>query len=342
MKLKAHARKAGLCYARTDEGLELPVIDVTHPAFHIALDEGEQAALIERFLQDVGGPERLPAFLRGVLFRVMRRRSVIMRGLMGASGTFMSGMNTYLMKLGPDNLDQPFFGAVDRRLAGSPAGLSMRLRLQDTAELLADALLAPLAARPDAALHLLNIGGGPAIDSLNALILVQTKHPALLAGRPLYIHSLDVNTAGPHFGARALAAILAEGPLRGLDVSFEHTDYDWSRPEELRLRIHTLVAGPQIVAMSSEGALFEYGSDQDILGNLQALQEATPPDTVVAGSVTRADDLGRRLNGAGVGSRAAIHFREWEAFAALAFRTGWAVAKRLDRPLSYDIRLRKA
>ena len=31
--------KAGVCYAITDEGVELPVIDVTHPAFAIQLTD---------------------------------------------------------------------------------------------------------------------------------------------------------------------------------------------------------------------------------------------------------------------------------------------------------------
>jgi hypothetical protein len=40
-----------------------------------------------------------------LMFSIMRRRSILMRGLMGASGTFMSGMNTYMMKLGSENLN---------------------------------------------------------------------------------------------------------------------------------------------------------------------------------------------------------------------------------------------
>jgi hypothetical protein len=136
--------KAGVCYAVTDDGLELPVIDVTHPAFELQLNEGDSEALLQQFLRDLRGPEKTPAFLRPLLFGLMRKRSVLMRGLMGASGTFMSGMNTYIMKLGPDNLNRSYFGDIDRRIAASAAGSYMRLRLQDIAHLLADALIAPL------------------------------------------------------------------------------------------------------------------------------------------------------------------------------------------------------
>ena len=40
-KIAEKKKKAGVCYAVTDDGLELPVIDVTHPAFEIQLNEGE-------------------------------------------------------------------------------------------------------------------------------------------------------------------------------------------------------------------------------------------------------------------------------------------------------------
>ncbi len=95
------------------------------------------------------------------------------------------------------------------------------------------------------------------------------------------------------------------------------------------------------MAASSEGALFEYGSDEDVTGNLQVLSELAPPDTVVVGSVTRADDLGVKLNGAGLGSRAALQFRGLEAFTALALRSGWKLTRAIDRPLSHDVLLEK-
>jgi hypothetical protein len=342
-KIVERNKKAGVCYAVTDDGLELPVIDVTHAAFEVLLSEDELKALLQQFLQDVKGPEKVPAFLRQLLFSFMRQRSVIMRGLMGASGTFMSGMNTYMMKLGPDNLNESYFSSIDHRIAASPAGTYMRLRLQDIVHLLADALTLPLDARPKATIHLLNIGGGPAIDSLNALIFIRKERPDALVGRQIYIHSLDLSTDGPDFGARALASMLSKGaPLHDLQISFQHIPYNWSDPTGLRTLMESFESGQSVVAVSSEGALFEYGSDEDITGNLQALNEATPFETVIAGSVTRADDLGRMANGASLGSQAAIQFRGLEAFTALANRSGWKITKVIDRPLSHNVLLEKA
>jgi hypothetical protein len=334
--------KPGVCYAFSNDGIELPVIDITHPAFKITLDETELSGLQQQFLGEQKRLEKTPGFLRSLLYAFMSRRSVIMSGLMGASGTFMSGMNTYLMKLGPDNLDEAHFSAIDRQIAASPAGVFMRLRLQETAGLLAYALLAPLNARPGASLHLLNIGGGPAVDSLNALILVRSDHPDLLAGRHIYVHSLDMDRSGPEFGAHALASLLAGGaPLSGLQIEFIHTGYDWSNPEALHSLVGSFEDERGIVGVSSEGALFEYGCDEDITGNLQVLHETTPSDTVVAGSVTRADDIGRTLNGRSIGSRAALQLRGLEAFTVLARSAGWTVAERIDRPLSHIVRLEK-
>lgn len=335
-------KKAGVSYAVTDDGLELPIIDITHPAFEVSFDESEMEALLQQFLRDVKGQEKTPAFLRQLLFSFMRKRSVIMRGLMSATGTFMSGMNTYMMKLGPDNLNDSYFSDIDQRIAASSAGSYMRLRLQDIARLSAEAIIPLLKAREGAALHLLNIGGGCAIDSLNALILIRKEQSELLTGRQIHIHSLDLNTAGPDFGTRALEALLSkDAPLQDLQIKFQHMLYDWAEPTGLRTLVKSFVERQNILAVSSEGALFEYGIDEHITENLKTLNEITPADTVIAGSVTRADELGRIANGSRMGSQAAIQFRGLEAFSELALRAGWEITKRIDRPLSHDILMKK-
>ena len=275
-KIPEKNKKSGMYYAVTDDGLELPVIDVTNPAFQVSLNESELNVQLQLFLQNVRDTEKAPAFLRELIFRYMRRRSVIMRGLMGSDGTFLSGMHTYMLKLGPDNLNKGFFSDIDRRIAESPACIFARLRLQDISRLLADDLAFRLSANKKATLHLLNIGSGPAIDGINALIVLQKEHPVLLYRRQVLIHSLDLDNAGPNFGARALAALQSEGgPLHGLDIGFDHINYNWSKPDTLRDYLKSL-DGQDIFAASSEGALFEYGSDDEVAGNLQALFDATP------------------------------------------------------------------
>ena len=328
-------KKTGVAYVFTEDGVELPVIDVAHPAFALELGEADLAELLQRFLHEEEQRRKIPAFLRRQFFKMGARQSVILRGLADASGTFLSGMNTYVFKLGPDNLGRAYASDLDRTIAASLSGVAVRLRLQDMAWLLADGLADTLQARPEAALHLLNIGGGPAIDSVNALIVLQRREPRLLAGRKVFVHVLDLHHEAPRFGARALAALLDAGaPLEGLDVSFDHVTYNWRVTETLRDLLARLDRDGDVIAVSSEGGLFEYGSDEEILTNLTVLSCDLAEGTVFAGSVTRADGPGRHLH-ASVGIP--LQPRTLEEFKSLAAQGGWAVAEARVRPFSYNV-----
>jgi hypothetical protein len=333
-------KKAGVCYAITDDGIELPIIDVTHPAFAIKLNDKELEDILQIHLKDVKNQERTPEFLRRIMIRIMLRNSFLMRGIAASAGTFMSGINTYILKIGPDNLNAGYATDLDRRLAAALPVLSIRLRLQDLAHLLADGLTPALDANKQATLHMLNIGGGPAIDSLNALIVLQKERPGLLNRRQIFIHVLDLEDAGPNFGLRAVTSLTTElAPLHGLEIHFDHLKYDWSDTTILSELLRSFDANGILLAASSEGALFEYGSDEEIIANLRMINKASPPDAIVVGTVTRADEIGGQLNRT---SRAAINFRGIDAFSALALRAGWKLTKRLDRPLSHDILMKKA
>ena len=53
----------------------------------------------------------------------------------------MSGMHTYLLKLGPEMLGSSYTKPVDRRIAAALPALGVRLRLQDVAQLMTDTLM---------------------------------------------------------------------------------------------------------------------------------------------------------------------------------------------------------
>jgi hypothetical protein len=338
-KIPETNKKPDLCYAITEDGLELPVIDVTHPAFAIRLSDKELEVLLQNHLKEAKSQEKMPTFLRRLMIRILQRQSFLMRGIAASEGSYLSGLNTYFLKLGADNLNDSYATELDRKLAATLPSLSVRLRLQDIAYLLADGLRRVLGTNEKAELHLLNIGGGPAIDSLNALIVLQKDHSGSLKERQVFIHTLDLDKTGPSFGARALKSLQEENrPLHGLDIEFNHVMYDWSEPKVLSKLVSSLDVEGVILAVSSEGALFEYGSDQEIVTNLRALHENTPVETIIAGTVSRADDIGRLLNSA---SQASLKLRGLEAFTALALRAGWKITKRIDRPLSHDILMEK-
>jgi hypothetical protein len=248
-------------------------------------------------------------------------------------------MGTYLFKLGPENLGR-YARPIDRVIAAAVPAWSIRLRVQDVAQLLAEALAPRLEAAPGRPLRFLNIAGGPAIDSLNALLLLRRDRPELLAGRAARIEVLDGDQDGPAFGARALAALSAQGaPLHGLDVTFRHTPYDWRRPEGLAGVLAEAEADQAVAAGSSEGGLFEYGSDEEILANLAHLRAGTSPDFAMIGSVTRSDEVMQALRKT---SSFAIHPRGLEVFGALVRRAGWRIASAVERPLSDQVALVKA
>jgi hypothetical protein len=84
-------------------------------------------------------------------------------------------------------------------------------------------------------------------------------------------------------------------PLAGYDITFAHHTYDWNDTAPLAALIAELAAGNAIIAASSEGGLFEYGSDHAITGNLKVLNSRRHGAQLVVGSVTRDDDFRRRM-----------------------------------------------
>lgn len=332
MSSRLSAKKPNVYYAEAD-GLELPVIDVTNPEFALSVGPAEQREIAAAFARRPQPFRLLPRWLRRKLFERVARRSVLARALFKADGAYLSGLSTYLLKLGPDNLGTVTSDPIDRRFAEAPPVLSVRLRLQDVAQLLAEFLAPELARQPGKPLYLLNIAGGPTMDSLNALILLNQSDPQQLKDRRIVVRVLDLDTAGPAFGARALAALSVPGaPLNGLQIEFRHSPYDWRQTEDLTPVLDELRAADALWAASSEGGLFDYGSDADVIASLQRLADAH----VVVGSVTRADALMQAMQRH---STMPLVMRGHAAFAALAAQAGWKVARVIERMVSDQVAL---
>ncbi|HEY4143262.1 MAG TPA: hypothetical protein VGM57_17735, partial [Pseudolabrys sp.] len=277
--------------AATREGHILPVIDVTDPRFAVPDDPESLSKLLDAAAEQERRRRRVPAFITRLMLKGAAKRSLLVRAISNPDATYLDGLSTYVMKLGADNLPPPYNSPVDLRVAASPHLTLLRLRTQQVARLVADGLVEHLAGNDAASLHLINIGGGPAIDSMNTLLLLNRSQRHLLQ-RPIVIHVLDLDEAGPFFGANALTALKAQGaPLAGLDISLNHRRYNWNEPAALKSLVGELVAAGAVIAASSEGGLFEYGSDAAVVANLVALR---PGARLVAGSVTSADESQRR------------------------------------------------
>ncbi len=331
------AAHGDLVAAATRDGHLLPVIDVTDPRFTVADDAESRRRLLAAAAEQERRQRRIPKFIMRLLLKSAARKSLLVRAVSNPKETFLDGITTYVMKLGADNLPPPYDSPTDRRAAASPHLTLLRLRTQQIAHLLADGLAPALADAPGAALHLINIGGGPAIDSLNALILLNRRDGKLLQ-RPITIHVLDPDDAGPFFGRNALTALMANGaPLAGLAIVFDHRSYDWNESASLEALSRDLAADGAMIAASSEGGLFEYGSDEAIVANLKALRAGGA--RLVAGSVTSSDETHRRRITA---SRFKLIPRGIEGFAPLAARAAFTIARVEAAQLSDQVLLRPA
>src|SRR5262249_45959162 len=86
-------KKPGVCYAVSDDGLELPVIDITHPAFALAPSKADLAELTEQFMRESERRTKTTAFLQRLLLPLILhlrlRRSTLGRGISAARGTFL-------------------------------------------------------------------------------------------------------------------------------------------------------------------------------------------------------------------------------------------------------------
>ena len=111
----------------TDEGISLPVIDVTHPSFAVTMTDAEIASLCDQFVHESRQRQELPPPVLEAL-----QRSMLGRALLAAAGTFLTGMNTYVLKLGPGNLGADA-SPIDRAIAASFPAVMGRVRLQDMA-----------------------------------------------------------------------------------------------------------------------------------------------------------------------------------------------------------------
>jgi hypothetical protein len=326
--------KTDVLYALTDEGVKVAVIDVTSPEFAVSATDEELGKMAAQYIREAAQQQDMPAPLREAL-----RNSMLGRGIMGATGTFLDGMSTYLLKLGPENLGERAT-PIDQRIAASFPAFMARLRLQDMTQLLADGLATIETDALRRKICLVNIGGGPGSDSWNALLLLRARQSDWLADREITIAVMDLDQRGPAFGGRAVEALCATvAPLCGLNIGFRHLPYQWSDSNRLGGLLDELQCGDAACGISSEGGVFEYGSDEEIVLNLRALHGGTAGDAFVVGSVTRE---GEPVRASLVASRFLTRPRTMEAFRDLSAQAGWNVQEVRDRPFSYNVRLVKA
>lgn len=339
MRLPEINKKPGVYYAITDDGIELPVIDVTHPTFSV-VNPPDLSQRVDKAIEEWKRHSKTPKPLMKLILWCLSHQSFLMQGMSKSSGTFLSGMSTYMMKLGPDNLGAAYSKKFDKVIASSIPTFYLRMRLQEVSRMMSEAINPLLASNPQSSLQFINIAGGPCSDSINTLILLNRNFPHLLINREIKIHVLDLHSAAPSFGVRALEALKSPGaPLNGVNVTLEYAHYNWSNVNQLKEYLKAIELKDSIIAVSSEGGLFDYGNNDEIVANLKVLHKMTPETVVLFGTLTPAE--GKALSLASQTGNYSLVRRTIKEFEELIEHTSWIVKKSHDQLMHYIVELCK-
>ncbi len=262
-----------ILYAAFENDIQIPILDITHPLFNASIDEQAYHLSCLKSARSIESLKKMPGFIRNIFVKMSN-----------VDNSHLSGMRTLLYKLGPDLSRGIKLSFRDKWAVKQTSFMGLRIRLRDLCRLQSKILQPQLKLFPERNLCFFNIAGGAATDSINTLILIQESDPELLKGRKIEINILDIDTYGPNFAKRCIDVLKQpEERFHGLNITLNIIHYDWSQPEALRKM--SLERSDWIQLCSSEGGLFEYGSDSDIIENLNYFFPNSPADARVTGSL---------------------------------------------------------
>jgi len=201
------------------------------------------------------------------------------------------------------------------------------MRIRDLCRLQAEVAIPQLELSPQKSLCFINIAGGAASDSINTLILILKEDSTLLRSRKIEINVLDIDTIAPHFALGCIEALKAPAHhFHGLDITFHHVPHNWQDTDGLI----PLLSNKQdcIVTCASEGGLFEYGRDKEIIRNLNVLYDHSPDCTQIAGTIVHEPNkVHATVPALAKATNAGLRFLGVSGLTALLEKTGW----RLER-----------
>src|SRR5215471_5459093 len=111
MSNSSSAKKPNVYYVEAN-GVELPVVDVTNPEFALSVGPAEQREMVAAYARRQRPYRFMPRWLRRWMFQSMTKRSILARAL-STKGRYLGGLDTYLFKLGPDNLGTVTTDVID-------------------------------------------------------------------------------------------------------------------------------------------------------------------------------------------------------------------------------------
>ncbi|PJO44720.1 hypothetical protein [Lysinibacillus xylanilyticus] len=262
-----------ILYAVFENEIQLPILDITHPLFNASIDEQAYHLNCLKSARSIESLKKMPRFIQNIFVKMSN-----------VDNSYLSGMRTLLYKLGPHLSRGIKLGFRDKWAVKQISFMGLRIRLRDLCQRQSKILQPQLKQFPERNLCFFNIAGGAATDSINTLILLQESEPEILRGRKIEINILDIDTYGPNFAKRCIDVLKQPGEcFYGMEIALNIIHYDWSQPDAL-LKM-CLNRSDWIQLCSSEGGLFEYGSDSDIIDNLNHFYTNSPADARVTGSL---------------------------------------------------------
>lgn len=312
MQMDNTSASGSVVYATLGDGVVLPVVDVTNPAFAVDDRESNLSMWREQIAnppvrsdQPIGASPAPPT-------------SLLLQRMLTPPAGYLDGWATYVLKVGAENLPQRLDTELERRVLSSANAMSLRVRLQQLSRLMAESLSPGV---ESARLRVVSIGGGTGIEALNALIVLRKANSSILPPTDLVI--LDVDGQGSELGAAALASLRSPGgTLAGTDIDLRFAPYSWSQPEMISSILADDLNERPFTLVSSEGALFEYGSDSEVVSNLKFLREVG--NFPVAGSAIRDDAAGEAMVAR---SPFRLHARAMRGIETLAYQAGYCVTR---------------
>ena len=262
-----------ILYAAFGNDIQIPILDITHPLFNASIDEQAYHLSCLKSARSIKSLKKMPGLIRNIFVKMSN-----------VDNSHLSGMRTLLYKLGHDLSREIKLGFRDKWAVKQTSFMGLRIRLRNLCRRQSKILQPQLKLFPERNLCFFNIAGGAATDSINTLILIQESDPELLKGRKIEINILDIDTYGPNFAKRCIDVLKQpEERFHGLNITLNIIHYDWSQPEALRKM--SLERSDWIQLCSSEGGLFEYGSNSEIIENLNYYYTNSPADARVTGSL---------------------------------------------------------
>ncbi len=276
----------GLSYTSTMNGVELPVLDITHPDFISSIDENKLKKMLPYVTKNAEKNaekfNKIPAFIKNYFAKHSFAMAELLQNENESS--FASGISTLMMKLGPNLIGKGRRRFWDRQVTKGFGALLIRMRVRDISICQAKELIPLLKKSQGKNVCFINIAGGASSDNINALILIQKENPELLRNRKIEINVLDIDTYGPAFAEQCIIALKSPGSkFNGLDIALRYIHYDWSNTKKLLELLSERRDWLQIC--TSEGGLFEYCNDEIIIQNINILFEYSAKDIVIVGTL---------------------------------------------------------